>query len=435
MAVPIPRILPPFALAAISSLVALLLPGCGTFIRLGQETGFLDRTRILTGHVENADDEDTVYGLVFDWDRATNEVVGADFTEVGGGGVFGFFVEDLEQTYICAFSDRNGNRRYDTGEPAWIHRDPTGRPAPLRPDADGDLRATGRLSSRTQLPADLVAAARRFADGRPDEEVRRGWNIPVTLGEVADLDDPRFSAERGSSGFWKPASYPIETGVGIHFTEKYDASRTPVIFVYGAAGSPQDWRTFMDRFDRRHFQHWFYQYPSGMRLAESGGALDRGIRLLRNHYDFGELHIVAHSMGGLVSRHAIIQNLAAAEPCVGRFVSISSPYGGAKFAESGVRRAPAVIPSWRDMVPDSPFQQELFETRLKGKVDHLLIYGDRARRALTLPAENDGSVSVASVTRPEAVKDAVRVERFHEDHVSILSNPDVIRRVESFLLE
>lgn len=411
----------------------LLLPGCATFRRLGEETGFLDRTRIVTGFLDNASGEKTVYGFVCDWDSEEDEVRAADYARVEGHGVFGFFVEKTDETYLGAFSDRNGNRNYDPGEPAWIHRDEAGKPVPLEPDPDGEMRAYGRLSPRERLPANLVQAVRRYADGRPDEEVRRGWNIPIALGEVADLDDPRFSSERGSTGFWQPASYPLETGVGIYFTEKYDPKRTPVLFVYGAAGSPQDWRTFMDRFDRRHFQHWFFLYPTGSRLAESGGALDKGIRLLRNQYDFPRIHVVAHSMGGLVSRHAILQNLRSSEPCIDQFVSISSPYGGEKFAAVGVRRAPAVIPSWRDMVPDSDFQQEIFSRKLEGKVDHLLVYGDRGKRSVTMESENDGTVSVSSMTRPEAVEDAVEVKRFHEDHMSILSNPEVIQLVETFL--
>ena len=36
-------------------------------------------------------------------------------------------------------------------------------------------------------------------------------------------------------------------------------------------------------------------------------------------------------------------------------------------------------------------------------------------------------------TRPEAIKDAIKVQSFDEDHVSILSNSQVIRMVEDFL--
>ena len=99
----------------------------------------------------------------------------------------------------------------------------------------------------------------------------------------------------------------------------------------------------------------------------------------------------------------------------------------------GVERAPSVIPSWRDIEPESDFLKTIFSDKLRGDVDHLLIYGDKSSKAWGLPDENDGTLSVVSMTRPEATKDAVKVKKYHEDHMSILSNPDVIKEVEAFL--
>ena len=145
------------------------------------------------------------------------------------------------------------------------------------------------------------------------------------------------------------------------------------------------------------------------------------------------MNVVAHSMGGLVSREAVTHNYKDGNRYIKHFVTISSPMGGMKFAESGVKHTKTVIPSWIDMVPGSEFQDEIFDVKLKGKIPYMLLYGNKAKRSLILPAENDGTVSVESVTRPAAVKDAVKVQSFHEDHVSILSNPDVIKMVQDFL--
>jgi len=65
----------------------------------------------------------------------------------------------------------------------------------------------------------------------------------------------------------------------------------------------------------------------------------------------------------------------------------------------------------------------------------MLLYGDKAKRSLILPPENDGTVSVASATRKEAVADAIKVQSFPEDHVSILSNSQVIKMVEDFIAD
>ena len=239
---------------------------------------------------------------------------------------------------------------------------------------------------------------------------------------------------RGEEGLWQPASFPRTTGIGIYFLEPYDPRRIPVLFVYGAAGSPQDWRTFFAALDRDKYQAWFFHYPSGRRLAGLGSALNTGVELLHAHLGFTRLHVVAHSMGGLVSRSFLATNvLDDRNDYVRRFVSISTPWGGHEAASMGVKFGPAVVPSWRDMVTGSDFQKALLSRRLKGKVDHLLIYGHHSSRSLVLPAENDGTVSVASQLAPRAKDDAVEVVGFDADHVGILSQAEVLRRVDEFL--
>jgi hypothetical protein len=118
---------------------------------------------------------------------------------------------------------------------------------------------------------------------------------------------------------------------------------------------------------------------------------------------------------------------------VRRFVTISTPWGGHEAASMGVKFGPAVVPSWRDMVTGSDFQKAILARPLKGKVDHLLIYGYHRSKSLVLPHENDGTVSVVSELAPGAKKDAVTVAGFDADHVGILSRPDVVRLVDEFL--
>jgi hypothetical protein len=57
----------------------------------------------------------------------------------------------------------------------------------------------------------------------------------------------------------------------------------------------------------------------------------------------------------------------------------------------------------------------------------------RSRDNINCEGGNDGTVSVASETAPEAVRDAAKVQGFNEDQVSILSNAEVFRHVEMHL--
>ena len=412
--------------------IAGLVAGCANFRKLGQNLNFMDETVIVTGHIKNADDYRNVKAFIVDWDREAGKINSVDYTEVKGLGVFGFFVEKSDNLYLMAWADTNGNDRFDDGEPAWISHDEHGGLAPVsRKEAAGD--AEGSLKRGYQYPTDLVGPAQDFYKGRHRSEVRTGWEIPINLGEVAKTSEARFSGEAAQSGYWEPAGYPMNAGIGIYFTEKYDPGRTPVVFVHGAAGSPNDFNDFLRKFDRKRFQLWFYHYPSGRRLAEMGGSLDRGLRLLQSHYGFKKVHVVAHSMGGLVSRYGILENQQAESPCIGRFVSISSPFGGQEFAASGVKHAPSVVPSWRDIEPKSEFLEAIFEDKLLGDIDHMLLYGYKASPGWGLPDENDGTLSVKSMTHEPAVEDAVEVKKYHDDHMSILSNPAVIKEVERFL--
>ncbi|MFC7338807.1 alpha/beta fold hydrolase [Haloferula chungangensis] len=421
------------ALPACLSLLCVLVIGCANFRKLGKDLKFQDESAIVTARITNAGSYKNIKGLTLNWDRETNTIASGDISEVKGIGVFGFFVKKSPHQYILAYSDSNGDARYQKGEPAWIHSDSNGNPLPLDLTESTPRRIEGALSSKNKVPHELITAATTFLAGRTVEEAKSGWDIPIALGEVANLSESRFSSETGSEGYWEPTGYTMNTGVGIYFLEKYDPKRIPVLFVYGAAGSPQDWSTFFKTFDRKRYQLWFYQYPSATRLSTSGGALDRGIQLLQGHYGFQEMNVVAHSMGGLVSRYAVINNYNAGHRYIKHFVTISSPFGGMEFAKSGVKHLKNPVPSWIDMVPNSDFQTDLFKTKLKGKIPYMLLYGDKASHSMVLPEENDGTVSVESVTRKEAVADAIKEQSFHEDHVSILSNSEVIKMVEDFL--
>jgi hypothetical protein len=66
-------------------------------------------------------------------------------------------------------------------------------------------------------------------------------------------------------------------------------------------------------------------------------------------------------------------------------------------------------------------------------VNHHLFYSHHAKRSAVMPAENDGTVSVASELRPEAKADAVTVQGYDETHVSILSSSAALSRARDLI--
>lgn len=411
-----------FALLRLA-LVAQALAGCANFRHLAADLKVLDEEYRVFGVIENADAQPApVRAAVVEWDRTSNRVFSGDRVELPPGGAFAFSVKSPLHQHVLAYADRDRNGRYDPGEPMWIHANASGRPTPVAfGGPERRARVRGRLAGGT-LPPDLRDALNRYLAGRTVDEAVTRHGVRLSLGEIAKLNDPRFAATRGEDGLWTPATMAVTTGFGIYFLEPYDPARTPVLFIHGAAGSPQDWRYAMEKIDRRRYQPWFVFYPSGARLENTAQLLDAGVKQLHQRYGFRRLHVVAHSMGGLVARRFIEKNvLEDGNDYIGTFITFSSPWGGHEAAALGVQWAPSVVPSWRDMEGGSAFLDHLFDQRLKGKVNHHLFYGHRAKRSAVMPDDNDGTVSVASQLRAEAKADAASVRGYDEDHVSILS--------------
>lgn len=414
-------------------LLLLAIPAftnCANFRHLAADLKPFQNDYRISGVIENADDfKVPVRVSVVEWDRADNKIYSGDRLELTAGGVFAFSVESPVNQHLAAFADSNRDGKWQQGEAVWMHDGPV----PL----DGDERHTrvrGRLSTANRLPPELEQAGREALAGRTVDEAIRHRGIRFTTGEVANLDDPRFAATRGADGLWTPATLAIKSGFGIYFLERYDPSRIPVLFVHGAAGSPQDWRTAMEKIDRRRYQPWFYFYPSGGRLENAAGALNEGVKVLHDRYGFKRLDVVAHSMGGLVSRRFVVKNVIEdGHGYIRNFITFSTPWDGHEAAAMGVKWAPTVVPSWYDMKQGSDYLDHLFDRRLKGKVNYHLFYSHHAKRSPIMPAENDGTVSVPSQLRAEAKADAVSVQGYDEDHVSILSARAPLLRAKQIL--
>ena len=98
----------------------------------------------------------------------------------------------------------------------------------------------------------------------------------------------------------------------------------------------------------------------------------------------------------------------------------------------GVQQAPSVVPSWRDMVPDSPFITSLFRQKLPRSVAYDLLFSYRGDCSLFLE-NNDGTVELSSELDLRAQREAERVYGYDEDHGSILTSEPVLAEVDQLL--
>ena len=272
---------------------------------------------------------------------------------MAGPGNFTFFAEP-DVYRIFAYEDVNRDQRYQADERAGksMHID-------LAKEGARAENLTVKIPDSPDL--DIF---------RKIEEIRsRGKTDLVNsrnhLGRIITLDDLSFANEFMTMGLWQPLKFIQEVPFGIFFMEEYQTTKTPILFVHGINGSPAFFKKLIENLDRSRFQPWLVYYPSGLRLDLIADYLYNLLEELQARHNFKKISVIAHSMGGVVSRVLINLNSKKSGPLFfACLITISTPWAGHGAAELGLKYAPAVIPVWNDVVPESEFLQKLFSRQL-----------------------------------------------------------------------
>jgi len=340
---------------------------------------------------------------------------------------------------LGAYLDRNQNGLLDPDEPVLALR---GSPV-IEVSEGGEVREdlVIPLDGRAGIiePLDILQLVART----PIEQREFSLWTHSVQGEICeDLYNPRFGPEAGQRGLWEMADSLAEGISAVYFLEAYDPERTPVLFVHGISGYPREFTTLFETLDREHFQPWFYFYPSGYSLAGISDHLATLLERLQARHGFDELAVVAHSMGGLVSRGAIFRyEEATGRDDVELFLSISTPWGGDVNATSAEDAPIALPPSFADMSPTSGYISGLFyqdeESKLRRllakHVEYHMIFGFRMDGLAS--AASDGTVSLASQARLQAQEEADSIRALDYGHTDILKSPELVERLGVLLRE
>ena len=376
-----------------------------------------DVTHLFAGEVSTAreDAHSIVVVAVHDLDGV--EIAG--FRLLGVPGAFEIRSRNIP-TRFFAFTDANRDLRYQVGEAySWAadgHAfDPDRELTEIIRIKIGDERP-----EQPPFPKDIVNEAL---------DTQLANYIHPSIGEITPIDSPLFTRERSEKGLWTPFAFVEEGGAGIHFLEPYDPDRTPILFVHGINGSPRDFEVMIDAVDTSRYQVWVLSYPTGLRLSWVARGMFQFLEILHKQHKFDELHVVAHSMGGLVSRGSL--NLCTQNrTCdyLATYTTISTPWNGVASAQNGVKYAPTVVPVWHDLDPTSEYVTTLFDTRLPEGTRYYLMFGYR-HDSMFGAESSDGVIRLRSQLRHEAQADAGIIRGFDEGHVSILQNDKVISGV------
>jgi pimeloyl-ACP methyl ester carboxylesterase len=391
-------------------LLCLVTTGCA-LVKLKKEVRQVLASTILVGRISTAfPGKGPIVVVACSMNQGKREV--AHYTVLHDLGEFELMVAKGHY-YVFAYWDKNSNLIYDAGEPAGQYGDPKMVSAPA-----GGVVPEINIAIPEKAQTIEVPTGFEISSVKPEKLHSR------LAGAIIDLDDERFSEEHGSKGFWEPVSFFKELGGNIYFLEEYDPQKIPILFIHGAMGTPKHWKYFIDRIDRTRFQPWFFYYPSGTRIQSMSNLLSWKLHNLQIKYNFPQLYITAHSMGGLVARSLIIHH-GGVVPHLKLFVSLATPWGGVKLAERGVKQSPAVIPAWIDMQPESAFIQSLYRTKMPETVSFYMFYGFKGSRN-PFRSYNDGTIAFSSLLDSRPQSEAKMNYAFDEDHASIIISKAVL---------
>ncbi len=409
-----------FSPIAIIVFLAVILNGC-MFGRLNDNLAEIDQYGLIRGIIQSQKDISGVIVVFLVADDPVQPVV-KDYKVLKTPGEF-FFNAKPGQYRIFAFDDADKDGKYQAEERV-------GRAAGIRvqdPVTELDkILITLPEQADPVLMAEIAAERDNIEIDLPDHK--------INLGKIVDLRDDYFSLEYASMGMWEPMRFAREVPFGLFFLGEYDPKKTPVLFVHGIAGTPMHFKDLIAGLDLNRFQPWIIYYPSGFRLKNIVSMAGSSIEELHSKYQFEKLAIVAHSMGGLVSRGVINNhNENHEDNFITLFVSISTPWGGHDAAAAGVKRAPAVVPVWRDMAPHSEYLATLFDHPLPDTLPHYLLFGFKNAGGIFGGKNDDGVVTISSQLRVEAQDGAEYIRGYDKTHVGILSSNAVLKRVNSIL--
>ncbi len=271
--------------------------------------------------------------------------------------------------------------------------------------------------------------------------VKDGYRInaesdPIQISYFKNLDNHIFSEKNGELGLYFPDKFMERVKYRLYVLDQHPEGKVPVVFVHGISGTPANWKYIVKNIDRKHFSPVVFYYPTGIRLNDAADLLYRGLKELHKHHD--RIIVIAHSMGGLVSRGMMRRfALDSQEDYVPLYISLSTPYGGHEHAQKAVDYMPdaGVVPSWRDVASDSKYIRELYDPPLPPDTEFHLIFGYKNPRRFRIGSNSDGTITIKSQLDPRAKREALRTYGVDENHVTILGSSEVMSILNEILQE
>ena len=399
----------------------LLIAGCSVIQNIEeftQQVETIDETTDISGKVTNESGRGgPIIAALLKADDNFVRVV-SDY-QVSGDGSNKFFA--LPGTYtLGAFVDTNNDGIFQHGEPSTYLGENQGLPIifELEKDRPKKMRT---LTIKKASP-----------QSRSEKIVYNTGKALANIGRVVKLRDPMFSRDYAELGLWKPLDFTEKVGGGMFLLSKYREGRVPVVFVHGIKGTPLDWKHVIKGLDRTKFQPVVLHYPSGLPLDMISEFMLKAVNKLQSKHGFDEFYVVAHSMGGLVTRSFVKKYVTGDNPArIGMVMTINSPMMGIESAAAGVKYTPVqfVVPVFHDVAYKSDFIIALHEWRWPQDIPYHLVFSYYEDEA------NDGTVSLDSQIPRSLQNEASAMYGFRAEHAGLLKKSQFTRKFNSILLD
>ena len=331
--------------------------------------------------------------------------------------------------YALAFEDANGDFAYQAGEAAARIDDPTINWFDEM-DIDDQVDPQSLSVQPFNLSTDTVLAG---AVDLSLEAVRSKTKTAENFLRVVTWDDPNFSAENIELGMWQPQAFIKKFGFGLYVLDEFDPGKNVIVMVHGISDSPRVFRELASAIPD-DYQLLMFHYPSSSPLEYTSYALSELLDEVVQRYDVAQIDVLAHSMGGLVSKGMIYQASPDVRERMRLFISIASPFGGHAAAAAGTKWAPVVAPVWWAMTPGSSYLQKIGSLDLSNGPTHHLFYTYSHERGGE-HQEDDTVVSVDSQLIESSKIRATAIYPMADSHVGVMTNDCTMRMVPAILAD
>jgi len=328
---------------------------------------------------------------------------------------------------LLAFSDTNGDFKYQSGEPAARIDGPSinwfsTMEGQDRVDTAALVIQQIDLASATDLKQQLDLSMSALL-----EENRIAKNFL----RVVSWDDEAFSAENMELGMWEPGAFQEKVGYGLYVLKDFDSAQKTILLVHGIQDTPRRFESIANAIPD-DYQLLLFHYPSAFPLEYTSYILNEALDEVIRRYQIPQLDVVAHSMGGLVSKGMMYQADEELLQKTRLFISMASPFGGHTAAAAGLKWSPVIAPVWWAMAPGSDYLQLIDSVDLTQGPNHHLIY-TYSHEAGGEREEDDGVVTVESQLIESAQRNAIATYGVADNHVGVTTNPCTLALVPAIL--